>query len=61
MKHKIKSTNIIDSIYLKLISVSRYAATVRVQQQRQDIIQDLSAMVREHLMIFIIVIIIIIR
>jgi len=31
---------------------SRYAATVRVQQQRQDIIQDLSAMVREHLMMF---------
>ena len=30
----------------------RYAATVRVQQQRQDIIQDLSAMVREHLMMF---------
>jgi len=31
---------------------SRYAATVRVQQQRQDIIQDLSVMVREHLMMF---------
>ena len=25
---------------------------MRVQQQRQDIIQDLSAMVREHLMMF---------
>ena len=61
MQHIIKSTNIIDRIYLKLISVSRYAATVRVQQQRQDIIQDLSAMVREHLMMFIIIIIIIIR
>ena len=31
---------------------SRYAATVRVQQQRQDIIADLSVMVREHLMMF---------
>ena len=31
---------------------SRYAATVRVQQQRQDIIQDLAVMVREHLMMF---------
>ena len=34
------------------MTICRYAATVRVQQQRQDIIQDLSAMVREHLMMF---------
>eukprot|EP00090_Calanus_glacialis_P005897 TRINITY_DN1459_c0_g1_i2.p1 TRINITY_DN1459_c0_g1~~TRINITY_DN1459_c0_g1_i2.p1 ORF type:complete len:966 (-),score=299.23 TRINITY_DN1459_c0_g1_i2:1175-4072(-) len=31
---------------------SRYAATVRVQQHRQEIIQDLSAMVKEHLTMF---------
>lgn len=31
---------------------SRYAATVRVQQHRQEIIQDLSAMVKEHLVMF---------
>ena len=37
---------------LNIIFLFRYAATVRVQQQRQDIIQDLSAMVREHLMMF---------
>ena len=37
---------------IDIIFCLRYAATVRVQQQRQDIIQDLSAMVREHLMMF---------
>lgn len=31
---------------------SRYAATVRVQQHRQDVIQELSAMVRELLILF---------
>jgi len=31
---------------------SRYAATVRVQQHRQEIIADLSAMVKEHLVMF---------
>lgn len=31
---------------------SRYCATVRVQQHRQDIIQDLAAMVRELLIQF---------
>ena len=48
--------SIYDSLFLG-VSITynilfRYAATVRVQQQRQDIIQDLSAMVREHLMMF---------
>ena len=32
------------------IILPRYAATVRVQQHRQEIIQDLSAMVRIHLL-----------
>jgi len=31
---------------------SRYAATVRVQKHRQEIIEDLSAMVKEHLVMF---------
>jgi len=31
---------------------SRYAATVRVQQHRQEIIQELCAMVKEHLVMF---------
>lgn len=31
---------------------SRYAATVRVQQHRQEIIQELSSMVRELLIMF---------
>jgi len=31
---------------------SRYAATVRVQDQRQEIIEDLSAMVKELLLNF---------
>jgi len=31
---------------------SRYAATVRVQQHRQEVIQELSAMVRELLILF---------
>ena len=30
----------------------RYAATVRVQKHRQEIIEDLSAMVKEHLVMF---------
>ena len=32
--------------------VHRYAATVRVQKHRQEIIEDLSAMVKEHLVMF---------
>ena len=31
---------------------SRYAATVRVQAHRVEIIQELSTMVKEHLMMF---------
>ena len=31
---------------------SRYAATVRVQQHRQEIIHELCAMVKEHLVMF---------
>ena len=31
---------------------SRYAATVRVQAHRVEIIQELSAMVKDHLMMF---------
>ena len=31
---------------------SRYAATVRVQAHRVEIIQELSMMVKEHLMMF---------
>ena len=30
----------------------RYAATVRVQKHRLEIIEDLSAMVKEHLVMF---------
>ena len=43
-------SNTVKNTYINFLF--RYAATVRVQQQRQDIIQDLSAMVREHLMMF---------
>ncbi len=32
--------------------LNRYAATVRVQQHRQEIIQELCAMVKEHLTMF---------
>ena len=32
--------------------IFRYAATVRVQQHRQEIIQELCAMVKEHLVMF---------
>ncbi len=30
----------------------RYSATVRVQQHRQEIIHEMSAMVKEHLVMF---------
>ena len=32
--------------------IFRYAATVRVQKHRQEIIEDLAAMVKEHLVMF---------
>jgi hypothetical protein len=37
---------------LKVCVCFRYAATVRVQKHRQEIIEDLSAMVKEHLVMF---------
>ena len=39
-------------LFFLLLLLFRYAATVRVQGHRAEIIQDLSTMVKDHLMMF---------